>query len=315
MRWVHSDSGQVAVEAAVAMPLTVFLVLGVLQMAAVQQARLMTEYAAFQAARAGIVWNGNAERMHDAALWALLPTLGRTDGLAELGRSWLRARKLNGALQEALLPKDGGSGPDPFRDAGLLGMVRVDTLSPAGWPRLGALWNVRGGADWKELDFDGPGTLVESPELDRHAGPPRPGEDAGQAFYRRATVLTVRLRYLYELKIPFANWVLFTSWFATNAGQALSGGIDRPTLGRGTAVGSGGAVDSLGTQARGIGASAGLPHVTPEEMERLWRLSKGQGPLGNSRRFFLPLSATCSLRMQSAFHRKWLRHTSPDWEP
>ncbi|HLL84241.1 MAG TPA: TadE family protein [Longimicrobium sp.] len=306
-----------SVEAAVTMPLTVFLVLGVLQLAAVQQARLMTEYAAFQAARAGIVWNGNAERMHDAALWALLPTLGRTDGMEALGRTWTAGRALDGVLQDALLPPAGGGAREPFRDARLLGMVRVDTLGPAGWAQLGSLWNVRGGADWKELDFDGPDTLVESPELDRHVDrflDPRK-EDAGQAFYRRATVLTLRLRYLYELKIPFANWVLFTSWFATNAGRALSGGIDRPTLGRGTAVGSGGSLDPLAGGARGIGARKGLPPVTPDEMERLWRLSKGEGRLGPSRRFFLPLLATCSLRMQSAFHRKWLMHDAPGWEP
>ena len=45
----------------------------------IQHAKLMTEYAAYQAARAGIVWNGNNERMHDAAIIALLPTMGRTD--------------------------------------------------------------------------------------------------------------------------------------------------------------------------------------------------------------------------------------------
>lgn len=309
----RGESGQAAVEAAIAMPLTVFLVLGILQLAAVQQARLMTEYAAFQAARAGIVWNGNNERMHDAALWALLPTLGRTDGLAELGRAWARSIRDDGALQETLLPAVQGQVPDAFRAAGLLGQVRVDTLSPVDDPALGRVWNVRGGADWTELDFDGPDSLPESPALDRHLArffDLRLGDDE-QTRFRRATVLTVRLRYLYELRIPFANWIFFTSWFGANAGRALYGGIDRPRLERGSMIASGGSLESLGKSGRGVQAGHGLAPVAPGEMEILWSLAKGErrlGPEGPARRYFLPLTATCSLRMQSAFHRKWLMH-------
>src|SRR6185503_16858406 len=78
------ESGQAAVEAALIMPLMVFMALGIIQLTMIQHAKLMTEYAAYQAARAGIVWNGNNERMHDAAIMALLPTMGRTDSAGEL---------------------------------------------------------------------------------------------------------------------------------------------------------------------------------------------------------------------------------------
>src|SRR5688500_4861563 len=85
------QSGQAAVESALVLPLMVFMVLGILQLTLIQQAKLMTEYAAYQAARAGSVWNGSAERMHDAALVALLPTIHRTDDLAQVGLAWGKA--------------------------------------------------------------------------------------------------------------------------------------------------------------------------------------------------------------------------------
>ena len=39
----------------------------------------------------------------------------------------------------------------------------------------------------------------------------------------------------------------------------------------------------------------------------LWQLAHGEVPL-IGRRYFLPLTATYSMRMQSNFHRKWIMH-------
>lgn len=278
---MRSESGQVAVETALAMPLMVALALGILQLASLQQARVLTEYAAFCAARAGIVWSGSNERMHDAALVALLPTLGRTDEPKQLGETWQAAQRLDAELQRALIGGLEERLPPVFEAANLLGMVRVDTLSPAGHPEIGRIWNVPGGAAWQELDLDGPDSYPESPQLESHLArfydPTR--KDASQDAYRRATVLTVRLRYLYELRVPFANGLLFASWFATSAG-------------------------------RGLHPEQGLATLTSREREALWALAAGSG---GARRFFIPLTATYSLRMQSNFHRKWLMHLEPGW--
>src|SRR5688572_28898340 len=85
----RGESGQVAVEAALIMPLMVFMTLGIIQLTMIQHAKIMTEYAAYQAARAGIVWNGNNERMHDAAFVALLPTYGlATDSMDKVAIAW-----------------------------------------------------------------------------------------------------------------------------------------------------------------------------------------------------------------------------------
>jgi hypothetical protein len=61
-----------------------FLTLGIIQLTLVQQARIMTEYAAFCAARAGVVFNGDPDAMKQAALVALAPTIGRSESLAAL---------------------------------------------------------------------------------------------------------------------------------------------------------------------------------------------------------------------------------------
>jgi len=72
-------SGQALVEAALTLPLTVFLILGSIQLFLMQQARLMAEYAAMRATRAGSVNFGNCRAMTHAAIGAVLPTFTRTD--------------------------------------------------------------------------------------------------------------------------------------------------------------------------------------------------------------------------------------------
>jgi hypothetical protein len=62
------------VETALTMPLTLFLILGTLQLFLVMQGRIMAEYAAFRATRAGSLAHGNCTPMQHAAILALLPS-------------------------------------------------------------------------------------------------------------------------------------------------------------------------------------------------------------------------------------------------
>ncbi|MFL5348471.1 MAG: TadE/TadG family type IV pilus assembly protein [Hyalangium sp.] len=75
-------------ESAITLPMVVFLVLGTLQLFLMLHARIMTQYAAFRATRAGSVSQGNCERMKHAAIAALLPTVTRTDSPARLGSAF-----------------------------------------------------------------------------------------------------------------------------------------------------------------------------------------------------------------------------------
>ncbi len=68
--------GQAIVEAAIALPMMLMLILCILQLTLIQQARLMTYYAAFVACRAGVVYSADHDHMEAAAFMALRPTLG-----------------------------------------------------------------------------------------------------------------------------------------------------------------------------------------------------------------------------------------------
>lgn len=250
------ESGQAAMEAALVMPVWLVLTAGAIQLAMIQHARLMTEYAAFSAARAGIVWSGNNERMRDAALLALVPTFGGAATFEELGRSWERMRALDRIFHEALAART--PVPEPFKASGLLGLVRVDTVAPA----------TTGGAE--ELPFDQEGARTEADavraSLSTHGE--RPNSDT-------PALLTVRVRHWFELRLPFVNGIIFDAWIATAAAHP---------------------------------ADAGLATLAEHERQLLLALADGVGPLGRAHRYFLPLSATWTLRMQSDFHRKWLMH-------
>lgn len=91
-RSADAQSGQAMVEAALTLPLTVFLVLGTLQFFLLLQARLLTEYAAFRAVRTGSVKHGDCEAMTHAAIAALLPAFSRTDSAQALGETFYAHR-------------------------------------------------------------------------------------------------------------------------------------------------------------------------------------------------------------------------------
>ena len=173
------EGGQAMVEAAFVLPLTVALILCTIQITQLQQARVLVEYAAFNAARAGIVQNGNSGRdgvagpMHDAAVLSLLPAYGRTDGLGALAQTWAAFRVREAALRALGLP-----------------VVQVTVLNPrrADFPRLGQ--HLAG----QEIDFDD----VRPQAVD-------------------ANLLSIQVRHLVELRVPLANKLIHSLWLASRA--------------------------------------------------------------------------------------------------
>ncbi|WP_338865379.1 TadE family protein [Myxococcus stipitatus] len=312
----NRQSGQAAVEAAMIMPLAVFMTLGIIQLTLIQHAKLMTEYAAYQAARAGIVWNGNNERMHDAAIIALLPTLGRTDDIGNLAKTFAIHQIYDSAMRT--LNFGGGRVPRTVNGSNLFGLIRVDTVNPAYFTPIDTIWKLRSGYNWQELDFDGADSFPEVPSLENNIRKffNLPEPDSSELVYRKATRLTIRLRYFYEMKIPFANWIIFTAWYASQSNVALRGAIDRATMDPRANMMADGNISGLVARARGIEHEQGYDSLYAPEMWVLWGLATGSIPLVSSlvgKRYFMPLTATYSMRMQSNFHRKWVMHLNPDW--
>ena len=85
-----SDRGQAMIEAALVLPLVVFLVLGTLQLFLMLQGRQMAQYAAFWAAREGSVTQARCGDMNRVAFAALMPTFTRVD---DAGAADLRIRR------------------------------------------------------------------------------------------------------------------------------------------------------------------------------------------------------------------------------
>jgi hypothetical protein len=168
------QSGQAAVEAALTLPLVIFLVLGTLQLFMMLQGRIMAEYAAFQAVRAGSRNHGDCVPMVHAALAGLMPSVTSYMGGSGGGSP---GEKLASAWRDRIGSPESPnpkyvSGKDGASDGPIFWLVRespraADVESP------------------EDSDFDLPA-----------------GDGSG------AMRLEVRLIYWYRLRIPFADWVI-----------------------------------------------------------------------------------------------------------
>lgn len=164
------ESGQAAVEAAIVLPLTIFLILGTLQLSLLQQARIAAQYASYQAARVGSVHHGACEPMTHAAILSLLSNFHSYLGDPSLGGT--PAKKLATAFSRVKDNHFGG--------------FRWGTWRSAGTPSEAIVWIVREGRLPTVADVVG----FDQPL------------SGGQPFR-----LEVRLVYWAPLRIPFADWV------------------------------------------------------------------------------------------------------------
>jgi hypothetical protein len=169
------ESGQAAVESAIVLPLFVFLILGILQLGLMHQARLLTKYAAYKAVRAGSLHSANKQHMERAALAVLLPMVSRDVGGGEhimsthdadgFSAKWNWPQVLSNKMAEADLP-----------------YVQVQICGPdkEDFPRA------------SEVNFDAPALTTSS--------------DWRKS---QSTKLRVQVTFNYRMPIPFANWVIF----------------------------------------------------------------------------------------------------------
>jgi hypothetical protein len=99
----RAQSGQAAVESAIATPMTMFVVLGLIQIGMIQQARFFVDYAAYRGVKAcsvgrcvckngGGVSGTTAGSVLQSELAALVPILGRADDSTHWISTWDRIK-------------------------------------------------------------------------------------------------------------------------------------------------------------------------------------------------------------------------------
>lgn len=175
-RLLKNESAQALVETVIVLPVVIFFILGTIQLTLMHQARLMLEYAAFNAARTGSVWNGDVDKMRNAAMISLIASRPQWPGVGNFNMGMIDDYLDVAGYAAAMV------GINAVADNLNLSLVRVDVLSPV----------EADFGDSEEIDFDQTSSSFED---------------------RRKTQLTIRLTYFYEMVIPFANMVIWNSWW------------------------------------------------------------------------------------------------------
>lgn len=258
------ESGQAAVEAALIVPMMVFLVLGIIQLSMMHHARLMNEYAAYRAARAGIVNHGHCRMMRNSAFVSLLPTLGPPQAINLLGAKGRTDTLWNALLLYKSYTAVAASANQNYLPD--LPIVRVEVLNPKR-SQLSQLFTTYGShLNRQEIDFD----------------------DIRDERVIEGNLLSVRVTYFYNMRIPFAN-KLIHGWYL---------GLEYLNDLRGVQFENQKAYGAINETMylRGRGAAKG------GDFARMAMLATVRGL------YVVPLVSTYSMRMQSNLMRK---HVEP----
>ncbi|WP_224360339.1 TadE family protein [Hyalangium versicolor] len=206
----RNEAGQVAVEAALVMPLFVFFILGILQMGLTAQARVMAKYAAYRAARVGAMNNADPSAIEAAAILHLLPvlvssseTILPTSSTGDVISKFARHVSFdNRLLSGDKMVKTVVCGPLK----GDLDGSGPNSIGRAGQQALG------GEGSNNEVDFDDPAV---------HAFPAAYIRDANALRRFNRLRLVVQIQLLYRMPIPFANWVITKAYLGTSLPSVL----------------------------------------------------------------------------------------------
>lgn len=211
------ERGQAAVETALVMPLMVFLVLGILQLGLITQARVMAKYAAYRAARVGAMNHANVDAMRNAALLHLLPVLVSSDEVIMPTGSpgEVISKMAVMSLQNATTAVPGARQVDVV----ICGPIRTE-LEGGGTHPIGRAdqQQMHSYGSRNEVDFDDPALMINNGDSHRRA--------MGIRKFNR-TRLRIQVQLLYRMPIPFANWVMTHLYLGTQLPRELMLGKDR----------------------------------------------------------------------------------------
>lgn len=168
--------GQAAVETALTMPLTIFMILGTMQLFSMMHGRVLTQYAAYRATRAGSVNHGSCDAMTHAAILSVLPAINTF------------IKPSAGPASTAMAAMFNAHKDNRYNDVVQTGGAPVTYTGSI-------VWIARNLSDDTGLK---PASASEEEQFDQ-------GEVGGQL---QLTRLETRLIFWYPMRIPFANWVM-----------------------------------------------------------------------------------------------------------
>jgi hypothetical protein len=309
LRGRRREGGQALIEAAIVMPLMVFLILGVIQLVMMQHAKIMTEYAAFTAARAGIVWNADPGIMQSAAIIALMPTYEGVFEQGDLGNPMQMLRRI---VQRALiyqvhrrLPQAIEAlrnGTDQIIDA-LGGSQQIvaqrdrllDAVERAADQALiNGINNALGGSPEDMISIQ-----ICEPKKSQF-GMRNDEVDFDDPEQFDSSRLSIKVRYMYMMRVPFANWIIHNAWLAKEAGQELYGAVWNPQ----TVAGE--------TGFRNVGqfSRQGLSYEPSVTGNR--KVIQMVANLADAGVYMVPFYATYTMRMQSNPYKESVEMASKD---
>lgn len=290
MRHRRAEQGQALVETAIVMPVMLLAAMGALQLMFLQHARVLTEYAAFNACRAGIVHHGDRAIMKNAALISVLPLFGRTDSFIELGKTYLRAKFMQ--------VMTGGADSIVEDLSDLLGEltglpVNIEALAPDVSLVNVAIINP------ETSDFS---EGVEEIEFDHVLDPE----------HSRNNLLVIEARVLVPLRIPVINAIVFRLWLVNQLIQQpdafrtdllhqaafetqVESGQDATTLRE--------YLEEREDWASALGGSGGNMEQRVRFASEIWLIRK----LASQGVYLIPVYTSAAMPMQSNLFRRHLR--------
>lgn len=197
LRSGRGQAGQAAVETAIVMPLNVFLLLGIIQLGLISQARLMAKYAAYRAVRVGAMNSADVTKMTDAALLTLLPVIATGgDNSSTSQESYTPVNSVTGISEKMVKARVLNVNP-------IYPLVKVVICGPLSKDFSGVTQNTLASGDSNQVDFDDPRVTDNNGNLNNNF------ED-----YRKymRTKLRIQVQFLYRMPIPFANWIIARSY-------------------------------------------------------------------------------------------------------
>jgi len=192
----RDERGQAMVESAIIIPMYVFLILGLLQLGLIHQARLMTKYAAYKAVRAGALHSADNDAMRETALWALMPLISKNVSDVEVIKPVASPMDYEMKWLEFGVARQGKMLPMPMQ------YVEVATCGPT---QDALPWKT------KEVDFDDP--KIASAAVGKR--------DNSNWKKSERTKLRVQVTFNYRMPIPFANALFHYMAFGKEITRAM----------------------------------------------------------------------------------------------